>query len=81
MQSIYKAVSDFLASLFPKGKPEIQKPKDEPPEGYKALYFKCWLCTGHNKFACKPFEEEKKFTIECSWCGVDNVVTVATPEN
>lgn len=82
MQSIYKAVSDLLASLFfPK---EDEKPKAVPkktiPEGFKALHFKCWLCSGHNEFACRKFTKEKKFTIECSWCGVENVVTVFAPK-
>jgi len=82
MQSIYKAVSDFLASLFFSKKDEKPKvtPKKQIPEGFKALHFKCWLCSGRNEFACKKFAQEKKFTIECSWCGVENVVTVFAPK-
>lgn len=79
MQSIYKAVSDFLASIFNRKQPVQAKKtvsKEEVPAGYRSLYFKCWLCTGRNKFACKKFPHDKKFTIECSWCGMDNVVTV-----
>jgi transcription elongation factor Elf1 len=87
MQSIYKAVSDFLASLFFPKKDENPKkdekpkilPKKQIPDGFKALHFKCWLCSGHNEFACRKFTQEKKFTIECSWCGVENVVTVFAP--
>lgn len=88
MQSIYKAVSDLLASLFfPKEdeKPKVVPKKQIPdvkqiPDGFKALHFKCWLCSGYNEFACKKFTQEKKFTIECSWCGVENVVTVFAPK-
>jgi hypothetical protein len=81
MQSIYKAVSDFLASIFNR-KQVLEAKKDvknDAPPGYRPLYFNCWLCLGKNKFACKKFTRERKFTIECSWCGVENVVTVSVP--
>ena len=85
MQPIYKAVVEFLYSMFVKKK-EIPKeippiPKKQIPVGYKAFYFKCWLCTGRNEFACEKFTQEKNFTIECSWCGIENTVTVFTPKS
>ena len=87
MQSLFTAVSDFLAGIL-YGHYKVNTivatpiPKVEenwPPVGYRSLYFNCWLCQGSTKFACKPLKEnEKKYTIECSWCGVENVVTVVT---
>jgi transcription elongation factor Elf1 len=85
MQSIFTAILDFLMNFKKKPPKPIEK-KPEPlvkelehPPGYKPLYFNCWLCKGETKFACKPLTKEKKFTIECKWCGVENHVTV-TPK-
>lgn len=81
MQSILMAVLDFLMSLFYTKKIESPKPKSEVPLGYRALFFNCWLCDGKTKFACKNSIKKKKCTIECSRCGVENVVSIITPQN
>lgn len=72
MQSILMAILDFLMSLFYTEKIESK----EVPLGYRALFFNCWLCDGKTKFACKNSIKKKKFTIECSRCGVENVVSI-----
>ncbi len=86
MQSYFMAIADFLAGLFCGNfyskfiENKIEKSPIEQsetaPVGYKPLYFNCWLCTGENRFACKPLKKEKKFNMECKWCGVENLVTV-----
>lgn len=79
------AIADFLAGLFYgnfRSKPleqQIEKlatPEPEVPIGYKLLYFNCWLCSGPTKFACKPLKKDKKFNVDCQWCGVENLVSV-----
>lgn len=62
-------------------KEKEKKVIESVPKGYRLTYFKCWLCTGVNNVACKPFKTDRKFTIECSWCGVDNVVTIFPPKD
>ena len=84
MQSIFMAISDLIASLLyqhfytkpyeTKTAPIIEEEK--VPVGYRPLFFHCWLCDGTTKFACKSFAKKKKLTIECSRCGMENVVTV-----
>lgn len=85
MQSILMAILDFLMSLFYTKKIEVKpiepKPKSEIPLGYRALFFNCWLCDGKTKFACKKSIKKKKFTIECSRCGVENIVSITPPQN
>jgi len=78
MQSLFMAVSDFIASFITKiDDVEVKPAKDErAPAGYRPLYFHCWLCKGTTKFALKNSIKKKKFTIECSRCGVENTVTV-----
>jgi hypothetical protein len=79
MQSLLMAVSDFIASFLYKydvveAKPE--KGDREYPDGYRPLFFHCWLCKGTTKFALKRSIKKKSFKIDCSRCGVENVVTV-----
>lgn len=83
MQSMFMAISDFISSFLykadnieVKAKGEVDKAVEKAPEGYRPLYFHCWLCKGSTKFALKNSIREKKFTIECSRCGVENTVTV-----
>ena len=70
---------DLVSALFKTKKIDKVDAKPdlvEVPIGYKLLYFHCWLCDGITKFAYKIKPKKKQFTIECSRCGVDNVVTV-----
>lgn len=77
MQSILMAVSDLIASILNKmSPPKQEETKSVAPIGYRPLFFHCWLCTGVVKFACKNSVGNRKFTIDCSWCGVENAVTV-----
>lgn len=79
MQSLFMAISDLIASLLYRvDDVEVQATKDveKSPEGYRPLYFHCWLCKGITKFALKNSIKKKKFTIDCSRCGVENIVTV-----
>jgi transcription elongation factor Elf1 len=79
------AISDFIATLFkPKKINKVEaKPNDvvEVPVGYRPLFFHCWLCDGTTRFAHKIKAKRRKFTIECSRCGVENAVTVIPPQN
>jgi transcription elongation factor Elf1 len=79
------AISDFIVSIiyktFPvkvyKKKAIVSKKSENiAPPGYWPLYFNCWLCSGVTRFACKESIIKKTFNIDCSWCGVENVVTV-----
>jgi len=81
MRSILKSILGLFISVFKDKKPvkvKTQKIKTDVPPGYRPLYFYCWLCNGRNKFACKTSIGDRKFRIECSWCGVENLVTVAS---
>lgn len=80
MQAMFMAVSDMIAGVI-YGNFKDEKIKEEinqveVPVGYNPFYFNCWLCSGNNKFACKSEMKKKKFIIECSWCGMDNSVTI-----
>ena len=81
MRSLLMAISDFIARLLRKYDAVEAKPtKPQPavkdyPDGYRPMYFNCWLCKGSTKFAVKNSIKNKKFTIECSRCGVENAVT------
>lgn len=79
MQSLFMAISDLIASFLykvdaieVKAAPDVEK----APKGYRPLYFHCWLCKGTTKFALKDSIKNKRFTTECSRCGVENTVTV-----
>ena len=77
------AISDFICYFLPKQAEKVEpKPtvSDVPP-GYRPLFFHCWLCNGVTKFACKNSIKKKKFTIECSRCGIENVVSINVPQN
>ncbi len=79
MQSLLMAISDFIASFLHKYDAVEAKPEKvvkDCPEGYRPLYFNCWLCKGSTKFAVKNSIKRKKFMIECCRCGVDNAVTI-----
>jgi len=84
MKSLIAAATGLIAG-FLLGYVQAQKyipaappptPKSDVPEGYTGYKFKCWLCSGDNRFACKPQIEERKFQLDCKWCGVENSVKV-----
>ena len=78
------AISDLIAAVLCKFSPKKVKVQSKNIEtalvGYRPLYFNCWLCTGKNNFACKKTIYDRKFKIECSWCGIDNLVTISAPK-
>lgn len=79
MQSLLMAISDLISSFLYSADDVVAKPAEpaeQPPVGYRPLYFHCWLCKGTTKFAVKNSIRKKKFIIECSRCGVDNTVSV-----
>jgi transcription elongation factor Elf1 len=77
MQSYLMAVYDFIMAIMHDGSTTAKIERNvETPAGYKPFYFNCWLCKGYNKFACKISSAKKAFIIECSWCGMDNNVTL-----
>jgi hypothetical protein len=76
------AISDFIASFLYRYDPVEMKPekvRKDYPDGYRPLFFHCWLCKGTTRFAMKNSIKKKKFTMECSRCGVENSITVNTP--
>jgi hypothetical protein len=79
MQSLLMAISDLISSFLYKVDDVEAKPSKktiEVPVGYRPLFFHCWLCQGKTNFALKNSIKKKKFTMECSRCGVENIVTV-----
>lgn len=80
MQSILMAISDLIVAVFskPEQQVKVEESTDKVPAGYRPLFFRCWLCDGITKFACKNSIKNKRFKIDCSRCGVENAVSVAT---
>jgi hypothetical protein len=61
--------------------PALPPHKPEVPEGYIPYKFRCWLCDGDNKFACKPQSSERSFPLDCCRCGMENSVKVEPPQH
>jgi hypothetical protein len=56
--------------------PAAQKTAPIPPETFVIYHFSCWLCQGKTSFGLKPCADERQITMDCSRCGVQNVVKI-----
>lgn len=85
MRAIFKVISEFLQGVLRrqvevKVKTKSKPRKEKVPEGYLPSFFNCWLCSGRTNFACKSSIIKKQLSIDCSRCGIENIVTVIVEE-
>lgn len=80
MRSLFLAASAFTAGLLlgqtNSKKYLAEKRPSVALEGYIAYHFRCWLCHGQTGFGLKPCLDERLMKMDCSRCGVENVITV-----
>lgn len=73
-----EAIYDFIVAIRKYlAKDEIIEDGIKEDEiSYSTFSWQCWLCSEEAEFTCPSPSEETNYSIECSNCHVENVISI-----